>query len=402
VNVLVICREIPPVGGGAGHVAIHLAEEVAKAGHGADIVTMHFGNLPRREERGPIRIYRVPCGRRNQDSSYLLEMARFVAAARPVLDRLASERRPDVVHAHAIIPDGWMGTRPAARRGIPLVITAHGSDVPGYNPDKFGLAHRLMRPIWRRTLDRAAAVVTPSEHLASMIRTAYGRESGSAEPRPSVESTASDASHGGRASGEPLVRVIPNGIRLDTFGRAEKDNSFLIVSRLVRRKNYHVFLEALRSIEKPQTVHIAGAGPMLDELKRIAASLAPHRVVFHGWLANGSEAWRALYERCRYFVLPSESENFPINLLEAQLAGLIVLAGDVPGAREVAGNEAVYFEALDAAGIARTLRAALAMAPAGLEALAARARERVRANFSWASAAGRYLDLYRAAAEERA
>ncbi|MBM3891294.1 MAG: glycosyltransferase family 4 protein [Verrucomicrobia bacterium] len=200
----------------------------------------------------------------------------------------------------------------------------------------------------------------------------------------------------------PTLRVIPNGIRLDTFGRAEKDNSFLIVSRLVRRKNYHLFLEALRLIETPQTVHVVGTGPMLDELKRIAASLARHRVVFHGWLANGSEEWRALYERCRYFVFPSESENFPINLLEAQLAGMIVLAGDIPGAREVAGNEAVYFEALDADGIARTLRAALAMAPAGLEALAARARERVRANFSWESAAGRYLDLYRAAAEERA
>ena len=376
---------VVPVGGGAGHVAIHLAEEAAKAGHGVEILTMHYGDLPREEERGAIRIHRVPCGRKNQDSSYLLEMARFVAAARPLLDRVVAERTPDIIHAHAIIPDGWMGTRPARCRGVPLVITAHGSDVPGYNPDKFGLAHRLMRPVWRRTLNRAAAVVTPSEHLASMIRRAYGRGSGSNE-----------------VTAETFLRVIPNGIRTDLFGEAPKDDSFLIVSRLVRRKNYHIFLEALRGIEVPQTVHVVGDGPMLDELKRIASGLPRHRVVFHGWLANGSVEWRELYERCRYFVFPSESENFPVNLLEAQLAGLIVLAGDVPGSREVLGEEAIYFPSLDGDSMTRTVRAILNDEIPGVAALGARGSARVRAKFSWTQVANRCLNLYRGIAEGRA
>ncbi|MBM3891840.1 MAG: glycosyltransferase family 4 protein [Verrucomicrobia bacterium] len=420
-NVLVICREIPPVGGGAGHVAIHLAEEVAKAGHGVDIVTMHYGDLPRREKRGPIRIHRVACGRRNQDSSYLLEMGRFVLAARPIIDRLVVEKTFDVIHAHAIIPDGWMGTRPARRWGIPLVITAHGSDVPGYNPDKFGFAHKLMRPIWKRTLNRAAVVVTPSQHLANMIRAALPADNSDARSRPgeppgngASEEVARDlppspgsgetsrARAGAARMSAPTLRVIPNGIRPDLFAPAAKDGSFLIVSRLVRRKNYHLFLEALRAIEAPQTVHVVGIGPALDELKALAAGLPQHRVVFHGWLENGSEKWRSLYEKCRYFVFPSESENFPINLLEAQLAGMTVLASDIPGAREVLGDEAVYFPASDAASVARTVRAVLAGEIPGLATLGARARGRVRDHFSWADVAGRYLNLYSAILESRA
>jgi len=387
-NILVVCREIPPVGGGAGHVAIHLAEEVVKAGHRVEIVTMHYGDLPEYEERegslaeaqrtqsgreGTICIHRVKCGRKNQDSSYLLEMARFAARARPLLDRIAESRRCDVIHAHAIVPDGWMGVGPSGKLGMPLVLTAHGSDVPGYNPDKFKLAHALMRPFWNRTLNHAAAVVAPSNHLANMIHSV----------RP-----------------EQPVKVIPNGIRENTFSAVEKDDSFLVVSRLVRRKNYHLFLEALRSVTAPQTVHVVGEGPMLDELKEIAATLDQHRVVFHGWLRNGSDEWRDLYQKCRYFVFPSESENFPINLLEAQLAGMIVLASHIPGICEVVGNEAVFFDALDVEGMAATLNGVLSGATRRkLEAMAVRGRQRVREQFSWHTIAKQYSDLYGALLE---
>ena len=98
---------------------------------------------------------------------------------------------------------------------------------------------------------------------------------------------------------------------------------------------------------------------MLEELKAQAARTPRHRIVFEGWVENGSDRWRELYETSRYFVFPSESENFPINLLEAQLAGLIVLASDIPGNREVAGDAAVYFPALDAETMAGTITAVL-------------------------------------------
>jgi len=80
-NILVITRELPPVGGGAGYVALNLAERVAAKGNHVFVVTMHFGDLPLFEKRGLLTIYRVKCGRRNQDSSDFLDMVRFVLMA---------------------------------------------------------------------------------------------------------------------------------------------------------------------------------------------------------------------------------------------------------------------------------------------------------------------------------
>jgi len=376
-KVLVITREIPPVGGGAGHVAIHLARELVAQGHQIVIVTMHYGNLPTVEQRDGIKIYRVRCGRRNQDSSYVPEMLSFLFRGSRLARNLVSKHGCDIVHAHSIVPDGRIALAAARDIGVPVVATAHGSDVPCYNPDKFHLVHRLVRPWWRRTLCSLEAVIAPSQHLAGLIQAA----------QPGQD-----------------VTIIPNGIRVDQFGSRPRDDSFLIVSRLVRRKNYHLFLKALRHVDLPVTVHIVGAGPMLDELRQLVGELRGHRVIFHGWLDNGSEAWRTLYETCRYFVQPSENENFPINLLEAQLAGLIVLASDIPGNREVLGDCAVYFKELQPESIAQTIRSVLSTSsadPGGWDALASAGQCRVRELFAWPEIARRYLSVFDSICSQR-
>ncbi|MCP4326897.1 MAG: glycosyltransferase family 4 protein [Alphaproteobacteria bacterium] len=362
-NILVITREIPPIGGGAGHVALNLAINLAERGHDIVIVTMHFGDLPPVETRGKIVIHRVRCGRKNQDSSYLLEMLRFLRRARPLVRKLLAEHNCDLIHAHAILPDGLIGSGFDA----PLVITAHGSDVPGYNPDNFGLAHRVMAPVWQRTLSRAAALVTPSRSLADLVES----------KRPSQQ-----------------ITVIPNGIDAETFAATEKQRSFLICSRLVRRKNYHSFLEALQKLDLPQTVHIVGDGPELDALKAMATACPQHKIQFHGWLENGSAEWRRLYERCLFFVFPSDNENFPINLLEAQLAGMVVLASPIPANKEVLGDNAVYLDRLSPGSIASRLETLISMEDATLEEIGARARSRVIGEFSWSSVTDRYLTQY--------
>jgi len=373
-NVLVITREIPPVGGGAGHVAIHLSRELVAQGHRIVIVTMHFGNLPAVEHRDGITIHRVGCGRRNQDSSYVTEMLSFLVKGSRLARCLVHEHGCDIVHAHSIVPDGRIGLAAVQETDIPVVATAHGSDVPGYNTDKFHLVHRLVRPWWRRTLCSMDAVIAPSQHLAGLIRAAHQDQE---------------------------VKIIPNGIRVDQFSSRPKNDSFLIVSRLVRRKNYHLFLQALRHVDLPVTVHIVGEGPMLPELRQLAGGLRRHLVNFHGWLDNGSETWRKLYETCRYFIQPSENENFPINLLEAQLAGLIVLASDIPGNREVLGDCAVYFKELNPESISKTIRSVLATGTARLDTLALAAQRRVQELFAWPKIAGRYLSVFESLCSQR-
>lgn len=54
------------------------------------------------------------------------------------------------------------------------LVTVHGSDVPGYNPDRFGLAHRLIRPVWKRIVRSSRSIVTPTTYLGNLLKTLAG------------------------------------------------------------------------------------------------------------------------------------------------------------------------------------------------------------------------------------
>jgi glycosyltransferase involved in cell wall biosynthesis len=325
---------------------------------------MSFGPNRSEEVIDGVRVHRVPSGRRHATHARVDEMAVFVRRSRSLLRRLHAEHPFDVVHAHSILPEGLVpiGLDPTVR----TVITAHGSDVPGYNPDRYQLVHRMVAPVWTMAFRRADAVTSPSRNLAELIRTA---EQGAA------------------------VEVIPNGIDLATFSPGTEREGILVVARLVRRKNVALLLEALDGMT-PQAVHIVGDGPERARLEALARDLAPHTVHFHGWLEHGSDEWRRLYETSRYFVFMSSQENFPINLLEAQLAGLIVVASDIPGNREAVGPSA-HLVAPNRSALHDRLVALAAMADGERESAAQTARNHVIKNFGWTDITRRYITVYR-------
>ncbi|MDW8146136.1 MAG: glycosyltransferase [Roseiflexaceae bacterium] len=81
--------------------------------------------------------------------------------------------RYDVVHAHFIVPTGILAAAVRRISGLPLVITAHGSDVPGYNPDRFTRGHRLDCPCLayggaQRQRDRVTIALSAYPHTARL------------------------------------------------------------------------------------------------------------------------------------------------------------------------------------------------------------------------------------------
>ena len=77
-NLLIISRELPPIGGGAGNAALHLAQHLHQEGNKISLISMGFGGLPASEDCEGLSIYRVESGRKNQHSSNSIEMIRFV------------------------------------------------------------------------------------------------------------------------------------------------------------------------------------------------------------------------------------------------------------------------------------------------------------------------------------
>jgi glycosyltransferase involved in cell wall biosynthesis len=67
--------------------------------------------------------------------TYLLAPGLFIAGARAAL-RWTSQERPDVLHAHWTLPNGFMAALAARRYRVPLVVSIPGSDatVAGQNP----------------------------------------------------------------------------------------------------------------------------------------------------------------------------------------------------------------------------------------------------------------------------
>ena len=363
-RIAMLCREMPPVGGGAGAVALQLSRQMVAAGHRVDYVTMQFGEQPTHELVDGVQVVRVPCGRRSATTARVLEMARYLRLARNYIISQHQIEPYDVIHAHSILPEGAVGaTRCLTARKI---VTAHGSDVPGYNPDRYEFTHRLAKGLWVKTLRRVDIVTAPSAFLAELITSAM-------------------------PSSNP--QVIPNGISQSIeFSERSNRAGVLIASRLVPRKGVDVALEALRGLPAT-TVDIIGDGPELGRLQALAATLSGHLIRFHGWLDHNGAEWRERYESAQFFLQMSSQENFPVNLLEAQLAGLVVIASDIPGHREVLGADAIYVkESSDA--LRERLRQEMNKSPANHRANGDRARKRVLGDFLWPTLCDQYLALY--------
>jgi glycosyltransferase involved in cell wall biosynthesis len=367
-RLLMTCYEYPPLGGGGARVVRELARELTALGHHVDLVTMRFGDQPRLEAIDGVNVHRVPCFRFRISTCTPPELLSYILGALPVARRVVCESRPDIIHSHFIFPDGLLALALQRRSAIPYVITAHGSDVPGYNPDRFRALHPILAPAWKRVVRQASAIISPSQSLASLVR-----------------------AQGYAGS----LALIPNGYRTACGGLSRRrPGNLLVVSRLFERKGVQYVLQALEGIARPLNLHIVGDGPYLDTLKQAARRLRTRASVhFHGWLDNTSNAFRELMETASIFALPSEAENFPNALLEAMGAGLAIITTSGTGCAEVVGPAALLVPPRNAAKIRAAIEQ-LSAEPAYCDELGRAARARVQDMFDWRSVAEQYVEVY--------
>ena len=137
---------------------------------------------------------------------------------------------------------------------------------------------------------------------------------------------------------------------------------------------------------------LIGDGPQRAELEDLARTLGlAQRVHFQGFQANRL----AFLKRCDVFVLPSTLEGIPRCLMEAMAAGVLVIASDIPGCRDLITHDSTGL--LFAKGKAEelaTLLTVVAQHPERRQKLAARARKVVKARFSAERMARDYTALY--------
>jgi glycosyltransferase involved in cell wall biosynthesis len=361
-RVLGLTYEFPPIGGGGGVVAESLAKTLVERHELCiDIVTSHLTGLPKREELGRLTIHRVPCHRVHRHYSNMFELAASLLPLYRKARELLSTQSYAFNHTHFALPSGWVAYRLYARTGLPYALTLHGSDVPGYNPDRFGLTHALVRPYWRKILSAAKLVIAPSKFLAELAA---------------------------KRTSTPL-RIISNGYAPPPGCYPPKKNRVLVVSRMFKRKGVQFFLEAVGDWSNDWELVVVGDGPYLRRLRNEAHSIAP-RVRFTG-LMDRKDLVR-LYGSARIFVFPSIQENFPVVLLEAMHAGCAIITSDARGCAEVVGDAAIKTPAGNPAAIRAALNRFVEN-PADVERYAAKARKRSEA-FTWPRIAQQYYSAF--------
>lgn len=369
-RILILCYEFPPLGGGGGKVVAGLARQLVIDGHEVDILTSAWDNLPRQEVIDGISVFRVKTLRTRADRSNPLELAWYLVAALPSLHRLLKHRRYDVCNCHFIFPDGLLTPMLKIWWSLPVVLTAHGSDVPNYNPERFRLLHWLLSPLWRRVVKQAGMISCPSPTLERLIL-----------------SQISDI----------RTRVIPNGFDPDRFDPTlERKNRIVVVSRLFKRKGIQHVIEAFTSLKTQYELHIVGDGPYRPELE-VMARQSVNRVRFWGWLDNADPQLKRLYEVAAIFVLPSQAENFPVSLLEAMASGLAIITTRGTGCQDVVGDAALLVDHGDVTALQIALQR-LVKDQALQRRLGRKARIRIEHNFAWPLVSQQYADAFANAA----
>ncbi len=361
-------HEFPPVGGGASPVTLELSRQLVRMGHSIDVVTMHFDKLPRFETDQGVNIYRTPALRRRADISHTYELATYTPGALPKTLALARSQKYDIIHCHFIVPGGPLALLVSKWTKIPYIITAHGTDVPGFNPDRFQLQHKFTTPILRSVCKHAKVVTSPSLYLKGLIQ---------------------------KNIGDYEIKHIPNGIDLENFRldlSRPKQNIILSTGRLLKRKGFQTLIRAVHDVELPFEVHIAGEGPYRAQLEQFAKG-SKTKVIFHGWIEKGSRKLLNLYERASVYVLVSSHENASIALLEGMAAKCAVITTNVTGCPETVGDAGFLID-FDDSDKLREILITLSKNKELVKEYSKKAYSRLTEHFLWNKIAKRYIETY--------
>ena len=235
-------------------------------------------------------------------------------AAAPVLARLLREGgRVDVIDAHYVYPDGVAAVMLGRRFGLPVTITARGSDVTQL-PDYPVPRHRIIDAI-----SRADALISVSAALGERL----------------VELGANPSKVHVLRNGIDLVQFRPvdgSAVRAE-IGITAETKLLVSVGHLIERKRNGLTIAALPSLPG---VHLAlvGDGPERQHLQAQAQRLGvTERVHFLGTRPHGALA--AYYAAGDAMVLASSREGWANVLLEAMACGTPVIASNIPGNPEV-------------------------------------------------------------------
>jgi glycosyltransferase involved in cell wall biosynthesis len=296
----------------------------------------------------------------------------------------------DAVHVHWVVPNGPVGALAAPARGVPLVISLHGSDVA------VSERSRAIGRATRWSFSRASAVTAPSGDLlerahrlgatCALERVPYGADVRGFE----VSADAARTLRRGLGFGDEHVVVAG-------------------VGRLIPVKGFEYLVEAhaeaLATVPQLRLV-LVGDGDLRRQLEERIRTLGVADSVVLTGAADRSEI--PVYMAAADIVaVPSVRfggyvDGLPNVALESMAAGKPLVASRVGGLPELVrdGENGLLVPEKDAHSLAEAL-VGLAGDPELRHRLGASAQAEIASTRSWNAVAGRFVEIYRGVARDR-
>ncbi|MBT8092678.1 MAG: glycosyltransferase [Gammaproteobacteria bacterium] len=318
------------------------------------------GGMLFRLRRNPLRVLLLP----------FFLLAQGVAAF-----RLHRERGFDAVHAHWIMPQGFVVAilSVLTRRFPPALVTSHGGDL-------YGLRGPVFERLQRWILGSADGVTVVSHAMQD-----YCEEHRLAPGKTIVQSMGVDL-EGMFTPGET----------------AHRRDGLVFVGRLVEKKGVEYLIEAMAILapDYPQLkLTIVGDGPLRESLTALADSRGlGDRVRFLGSVRN--EQVPGYLRTAVIFVMPSvvaasgDQEGLGLVAVEAQGCGCAVVASDLAAVRDtvIDGQTGLMAKPADAADLAGKI-ALLLDDDILCKSLAESGRRHALLEFNWSAVGSRYSEI---------
>lgn len=344
-KILIVASEAPPVVSGVARSVGEIADGLARRGHQVSVWS-------------------------SADSPGLRwDRLRVSSLGLTLRKRLRQNGPFDIVNIHGPAPtisDLALLTLALSRKHPPIVYTHHFAmhfGIPGI--DQVG---SLYDSVLKFISTRSAVVVTTSRSYANAYSSAQ---------KPAV--------------------VIPWGLSpADTIDTPKNDYDgrrplrVLVVGQFRRYKGMAIAVRA--ALESPK-IHLTlvGDGPTFESVKTIVPSTSEN-IALLGKV--GDSALRNLYESNDVILLPSRTrmEAFGIVLLEGMRHGCVPVASDLPGVREVVGENGLLARPGDSKDL-REVLLRLANDPLLVNSLSDKSRVAAQA-FTWQRTVDGYESLF--------
>lgn len=368
-SVLLTTDYLPPSSGGVERVVTELALGLADKGVNVTVLALEGGN----EElaASDVRVINVP----SLDLTNILGVQARISPLFPfVLWWTIRRFQPDIIHAHNRFFFSTWSTAIVlilCSSPPPLVTTVHLGDVSEISGLSGTAARLLEETLGRLVLSTTTAVIGVSE--AALLAVSH-LTSGSST-------------------------TVYNGVDTDEFQPVDSNSSgekttILFVGRLIENKGIMRLFEAVTHLDQDVNwrLLVVGTGPLSDQCQVfVEENNISDRVEFRGFV----ESVPAVMAEADIFCRPSDTEGFPLTLLEAMASGLCPVITPAGGVEEIieSGRNGVIVQR-DADDIATALTRLIEEPPKRTQ-IATNARTTVVSEYSWESRIQPVMDVYR-------